>query len=228
MPDFIELLRQDIDQIDGPITRQKLIKRRNIRKAARKRDPLAAEVNVPAAAFPGADNDTSIPGDPVNIASDAAFSVVLADLRNQSDIVQLSKDYVIGGEPAALKVGGQMTFDSTFVAIFRLADVCSVAGKLSFWSKGRFDRIFLSQPTGAPDVTDEIVVAVCAKNVPEIIDQLMFKPVNVDPATFCLGFLKDLPGRHLHLFAAKETSGWSSVIGKDNWAVGVAAVSSNP
>jgi hypothetical protein len=218
--DLIERLAHIlIDEINGPITRQKVIERRRFIKKASKRNPFEDAKLAPVEQGQPDDNPEQKNDQPERLESDEKTSIVLIDLRSRSDVVNISKDYAPGSEPACLKAGDKLSLDAFVLIVMRLVDAYAVNGKLPFWGKGRFDRIFLFKQATSTEVTDEIVIAIAAKDEHHIFDGLLFAHHESDPIKLCQKLLSDVPGARLHLFATDETPGWDAVIGDDNWSI---------
>lgn len=227
MSDAIDLLAAVLAKIDGPINRKKLIIERKRLKAARKRDPFDS-IGSPAQT-PGLNGSVKeVAESHTAQGEDKVFRVALIDLQKAGDITALAKDYVVGGEPAVLKVGDRLSHDATVVIIFRMADVCSIAGKLSYWRKGRIDRVFLFKPKMGSEISDETAIAVCGKCEADAIDRLLFASMAPGALHLCQDLLSSLSGRRLHLFAESPTPGWDSIIGEENWNTDVVNIMGTP
>jgi hypothetical protein len=213
MSDTIDQLAAVLAKIDGPINRKKLITERKRIKASRKRDPF--DLTELPGQTPDLGNSVEVANSPIAQSDDEVFRIVLIDLQKAGDIAALAKDYVVGGEPAVLKVGDRLSHDATVVIIFRMRDVCSIAGKLSYWRKGRLDRVFLFKPKMSSEISDETAIAVCGKREADAIDKLLFASMAPSALQLCQELLSGLGGRRLHLFAEMTTLGWDSIVDEE-------------
>jgi hypothetical protein len=222
--DLIERLRAEIELIPGPLSRQKIVNRRNEIKAltqARRHktadDGLNEEIAEPSTDLP---NEAS--GGVVSTISEKkeAISAILMT-PGRAEGARLTKDYVQGGEPFCLRVGDQMTNTTILMIVMRLIELPVIAGKLPFWKVKGFNRLLLCEKPETPDVTQATMIAVCGEASAAILEALRPWPIETDPPSLGQQLLDHIPGRRVHLFAKANTPGWESVIGDDNWSTEV-------
>jgi hypothetical protein len=219
--DLIERLRAEIESIPGPLSRQKIMNRRNeIKTRSRARRHTTAgdgsneEIAGPSTDLPNGASDNVVL---TTIEKKEAISAIMMT-PGRAEAARLANDYVQGGEPRCLRVGDQMTNTTMTMIVMRLIDLPVIAGKLPFWKVKRFSRLILCEKPETPDVTQATVIAISGKSSADILKALQPWPTETNPASLCQHLLDHIKGRRVHLFAKVNTPGWESVIGDDNWS----------
>jgi hypothetical protein len=221
--DPIERLLDEIRAIPGPLSRQKIINRRNEIQARKRAKRLNADSHEPAAEAASAGDEPNVSAGEVDTAPrDKTVSAILLT-PNHTDAARLAKRYVEGGEPFCLRIGDDATNDTVLMFVMRLSELTMVTANLPTWKAKRFSHIFLFDKPETPDLTDATVVAVCGRATDDLIGALRAWPSESDPTKLCQALLAQLPGRRIHLFAKADTPGWESVVGERNWSTKVGA-----
>lgn len=207
---------QIIGSVEGDISRQFL---KNERKRLTDADPSAddagrsAPIQVPPAG-------PSIGSMPHVAGGGQAYDLVLIE-PTRNDRKLLNEDYP---DPETItqlfRVFNIVADDAVVIAIAAIADVSTILRLLPLCGFGRPSHALLERQPASPDVLgDKIVMVAQRGRAPAVTIPGDFWNGNTSPIanTAVADLLVPDATRKLHAFATVRTSGWTSLIGDENW-----------
>ncbi len=227
----IDRLRDILEQLDGPATRERLRNERSkiegSLRAEQAPQPTQGDTHDPAppeeketdqaaqaAAVSGsatvADSITAAAG---SVAGGPITALLLTPSRKHA--VQLDKNYE--SEPECLRLGHEVADEAILIAVATTRDLLAVARTAEWWKFKRFHGLYLLSCPEAPDVTVAQAMMIYTRGELKPNAPMTAWPDDKNPVRLADHILRAVKGRRVHLFAEKRCPGWEAIVGDENW-----------
>lgn len=137
---------------------------------------------------------------------------------SRSDVTNIIKKYVRGGEPYCLRIGKAMNNDTIIMIVAQMNELTQIAEQLWYWKAKKFDLLILGATPETPDVTRSMAIGVCGKVDPDAVARLQTWATELDLTKLGQQLLKRIPGRRVHLFGPGDAPGWETFADDELWS----------